>query len=211
MQIISAHKNPIAITAFNLNGSLLATASEKGTVIRVYSIPDCQCRFEFRRGTFPAKICGISFNNNSTFLCVTSDSETIHIFRLNSSMPTSSSSSRNSSVFASISGPLSDALNPQRDFAHLKISGSASLSGSAISQECRSLLSFTHSIATLSNLSAQVLVACGSTRSFYCYAIDMDKGEECTLLRQHSLISTSNPSIISSSEGKTSNTGVHQC
>lgn len=207
MQIIAAHKNSIAIAAFNLNGSLLATASEKGTVIRVYSIPDCQCRFEFRRGTFPAKICGLFFNNNASFLCVTSDSETIHIFKLDSSIPAPNSSSKNPSIFASISGPLSDALKPQRDFAHLKISGSASLNESAINQESRSLQSFTYSIAALSNLDAQVLVACGSTRSFYCYAIDMEKGGECTLLRQHSLISPPKSSIIpSSNEEKTSNT-----
>jgi len=174
MQIIAAHKNPIAIATFNLNGSLLATASEKGTVIRVYNIPDCQCRFEFRRGTFPAKICGLSFNNNATFLCVTSDSETIHIFKLDSSAAVSSgTSAQNTSVFASISGPLSDALKPQRHFAHLKITASP---GGTVPSESRSSPCFPYSIAALNNTSSQVVVACGATKSFYCYAVDMEKG-----------------------------------
>ncbi|KAK3734534.1 hypothetical protein QZH41_010385 [Actinostola sp. cb2023] len=48
--MIPAHDSPVAAMAFNHGGTKLATASEKGTVIRVFSIPDGAKLYEFRRG-----------------------------------------------------------------------------------------------------------------------------------------------------------------
>ncbi|OON21429.1 hypothetical protein X801_02672 [Opisthorchis viverrini] len=47
---ISAHDGLLAALAFNAAGDLLATASEKGTIIRVFSIPQGDRLMEFRRG-----------------------------------------------------------------------------------------------------------------------------------------------------------------
>uniref|UniRef100_A0A4W2GJS3 WD repeat domain, phosphoinositide interacting 1 n=1 Tax=Bos indicus x Bos taurus TaxID=30522 RepID=A0A4W2GJS3_BOBOX len=47
---IAAHEGTLAAIAFNSSGSRLASASEKGTVIRVFSVPDGQKLYEFRRG-----------------------------------------------------------------------------------------------------------------------------------------------------------------
>ncbi|GAA6043466.1 hypothetical protein JCM8097_000724 [Rhodosporidiobolus ruineniae] len=80
--IIQAHKSPVAHIALNATGTLLATASDKGTVIRVFSVPNGDRLHEFRRGSYPAKIFSIAFNAASTLLCVSSDTETVHIFKL---------------------------------------------------------------------------------------------------------------------------------
>lgn len=80
--IIQAHKAPVANLSLNSTGTLLATASDKGTVIRVFSLPNGDKLHEFRRGSYPAKIYSISFNAVSTLLCVSSDTETVHIFKL---------------------------------------------------------------------------------------------------------------------------------
>jgi autophagy-related protein 18 len=48
--MIPAHDSSLAALAFNNAGTRLATASEKGTVIRVFSIPEGHRLFEFRRG-----------------------------------------------------------------------------------------------------------------------------------------------------------------
>lgn len=80
--IIQAHKSPLAMLSLNSTGTLLATASDKGTVIRVFSLPNGDRIHEFRRGSYPAKIYSISFNAVSTLLCVSSDTETVHIFKL---------------------------------------------------------------------------------------------------------------------------------
>jgi autophagy-related protein 18 len=60
----------------------LASSSEKGTVIRVFSLPDGEKQYEFRRGSYSAKIYSISFNMKSSLMAVSSDTETVHIFKL---------------------------------------------------------------------------------------------------------------------------------
>lgn len=57
----------------------------QGTVIRVFTIPGAEKMYQFRRGSYPAKIYSMSFNLVSTLLCVSSDTETVHIFKLSDS------------------------------------------------------------------------------------------------------------------------------
>ncbi|TBU57146.1 WD40 repeat-like protein [Dichomitus squalens] len=80
--VIQAHKSPISFLSINSTGTLLATASEKGTVIRVWSIPGAEKLYQFRRGTREARIYSINFNIVSTLLCVSSAHDTVHIFKL---------------------------------------------------------------------------------------------------------------------------------
>ncbi|CAD0113642.1 unnamed protein product [Aureobasidium uvarum] len=82
VKVIPAHQAPLSCIAMNKEGTLLATASEKGTVIRVFAIPSAQKLYQFRRGSMPARIHCMSFNEASTLLCVSSATETVHIFRL---------------------------------------------------------------------------------------------------------------------------------
>lgn len=82
VNVVQAHQTPLSCITINSEGTLLATASEKGTIIRVFSIPDAQKLFQFRRGSIPSRIYSMSFNSTSTLLCVSSSTETIHIFRL---------------------------------------------------------------------------------------------------------------------------------
>ncbi|MBW0497686.1 hypothetical protein O181_037401 [Austropuccinia psidii MF-1] len=80
--VIQAHKTPLAIVAFNPTGTLMATASDKGTVIRVFTVPDGEKILQFRRGSYSARIFSISFNAVSSLLAVSSDTDTVHIFKL---------------------------------------------------------------------------------------------------------------------------------
>ncbi|KAL2356763.1 vacuolar targeting protein Atg18 [Cryomyces antarcticus] len=82
VNVVAAHQAPLSYIALNSEGTLLATASEKGTIIRVFSVPDAQKLYQFRRGSMPSRIYSMSFNATSTLLCVSSASETIHVFRL---------------------------------------------------------------------------------------------------------------------------------
>ena len=80
--VIRAHKAPISFLALNSTGTLLATASEKGTVIRVWSVPGAEKLYQFRRGTRETRIYSISFNAVSTLLAASSAHDTVHIFKL---------------------------------------------------------------------------------------------------------------------------------
>ena len=90
---IQAHKAPISFLSINSTGTLLATASEKGTVIRVWSIPGAEKLYQFRRGTREAVIYSMNFNQVSTLLAVSSAHDTVHIFKLGANKGTLASSS----------------------------------------------------------------------------------------------------------------------
>ncbi|KAJ1503819.1 autophagy protein, partial [Coelomomyces lativittatus] len=87
--ILSAHKAPIAVMTFSYTGRYLATASTKGTLIRVFSVPGGTPLYEFRRGTYPVTLFHLCFHPNETYLAVSSETETLHVFKL--LVPTTSS------------------------------------------------------------------------------------------------------------------------
>jgi autophagy-related protein 18 len=80
---------------------MLATASDKGTVIRVWSIPGSEKLYQFRRGTREARIHSINFNVVSSLLAVSSAHDTVHIFKLGPHKSPSTSSSKKSDGMAS--------------------------------------------------------------------------------------------------------------
>ncbi|KAL2006191.1 hypothetical protein VTN00DRAFT_9845 [Thermoascus crustaceus] len=82
VNVVEAHRSPLSCITLNSEGTLLATASDKGTIIRVFSVPDGHKLYQFRRGSMPSRIYSMSFNTTSTLLCVSSATETIHIFKL---------------------------------------------------------------------------------------------------------------------------------
>ena len=86
---IVAHENMIACMTLNPNGSLLATCSERGTLIRIFSTIDGKLLQELRRGTEKAEIYSLAFDPTGKFLACSSDRKTIHIFILNESGPVS--------------------------------------------------------------------------------------------------------------------------
>ncbi|KAF3853395.1 hypothetical protein F7725_014083, partial [Dissostichus mawsoni] len=88
LTLIQAHDSPLAALAFNSSGTKLASASEKGTVIRVFSVPEGQRLFEFRRGMKRyVSISSLSFSADAQFLCASSNTETVHIFKLEQHSP----------------------------------------------------------------------------------------------------------------------------
>ncbi|KAH9898610.1 vacuolar targeting protein Atg18 [Xylariomycetidae sp. FL2044] len=98
VNVIEAHRSPLSCIALNGEGTLLATASETGTIIRVFSVPRGQKLFQFRRGTYPSTIYSMSFNMASSLLCVSSTSDTVHIFRLQQPGPNNPSSEAQTSA-----------------------------------------------------------------------------------------------------------------
>ena len=82
INVVEAHRSPLSFITVNDAGTLLATASDKGTIIRVFSIPSARKLYQFRRGSMPSRIYSMSFNTTSSLLCVSSATETVHIFKL---------------------------------------------------------------------------------------------------------------------------------
>jgi autophagy-related protein 18 len=74
-----AHKRDIAMLCLSRDSRFLATASAKGTVVRLWSNTGALVR-ESRRGFFNARIVDLSFSMCGGFLCATSDHMTAHVF-----------------------------------------------------------------------------------------------------------------------------------
>ncbi|XP_067620617.1 WD repeat domain phosphoinositide-interacting protein 2 isoform X2 [Eurosta solidaginis] len=80
---IKAHESRLSALNFSPSGQLLATASERGTVIRVFCVKNGQRVQEFRRGTMRCvRIASLVFSIHGYFLGATSNTETVHIFKI---------------------------------------------------------------------------------------------------------------------------------
>ena len=100
---INAHQSNLSCISLSQNGNLLATASEKGTLIRVYNTETKDLIKELRRGAERADIYSISFDKNCNFLAVSSDRKTIHIFSLKGNEENKEEEGKNqTSVFGKI-------------------------------------------------------------------------------------------------------------
>lgn len=79
---IPAHNTVLGCLSLNDQATHLATSSLKGTVIRVFDTSSGDKLHELRRGLKTANLYSLSFTCNGEYLCCTSDSETIHVFKV---------------------------------------------------------------------------------------------------------------------------------
>jgi len=70
---IEAHQGIIQILNINNEGSLMATCSDKGTIVRVFELPSGKLFKTFRRGNKQAEIICLKFSLNSEFISLFSD------------------------------------------------------------------------------------------------------------------------------------------
>jgi len=80
--IIIAHESSLTTLTVAASGSLIATTSNKGTLVRVWDAYSGGLIKELRRGTDPAEIYGVAFRPDEQEVCVWSDKGTIHVFHL---------------------------------------------------------------------------------------------------------------------------------
>ncbi|KAH7427980.1 hypothetical protein KP509_10G069800 [Ceratopteris richardii] len=81
-KFISAHESQIACFTLTVDGHLLATASYKGTLIRIFNSIEGTLLREVRRGADRAEIYSMCFSSNTQWLVISSDKGTVHVFNL---------------------------------------------------------------------------------------------------------------------------------
>jgi len=123
--------------AINRSGTLCATASDKvsnnsnfrvtfsvlqGTLIRLFETKSGEKWAEFRRGTQASNIEHLSFNEEGTLLTCTSDSSTVHIFKVPNSKEGDNGNTK--SYFSMLSSVVSYA-GSEWSFAQVKIDAAA--------------------------------------------------------------------------------------
>lgn len=182
--LIPAHDNPLAALSFNQQSTMLASASEKGTVIRVHNIDEGQCLYEFRRGYARCvDIYSLSFSLDSLFLAASSSTETVHIFKLDQTKDEQSALVPNQSTWGSylgralvqsstyISSHVSDMLHQWRSFA-----------------TCRLPFKELKNVCAITTIDKQPRVLVVSSEGYlYIYDLDINEGGDCILVKQHRL------------------------
>jgi len=79
---INAHKTELAVISVNQQGTMIATASVKGTLIRIWDSMQRVMLVELRRGSDPAILYCLNFSPGDEWLCCSSDKGTVHVFAL---------------------------------------------------------------------------------------------------------------------------------
>ncbi|KAI0747224.1 WD40 repeat-like protein [Daedaleopsis nitida] len=216
--VIQAHKSPISFLSINSTGTLLATASDKGTVIRVWSIPGAEKLYQFRRGTREARIYSINFNLVSTLLVVSSAHDTVHIFKLGQgrgagvgaqspASPAGSIDSREGSqgldggydAYVDKKKGSSVSSTLRRKSLHLTKNLTSSVGGylpNTLTEMWEPSRDFaflrlpTSGARCIAALSGTMpqVMVLSSEGYFYSYNIDLENGGECSLMKQYSLL-----------------------
>lgn len=104
-RFVQAHDSSLACMALSQNGAFLATASNKGTLIRIFSTVDGSKLQELRRGAERAEIYSIAFSANAHWLAVSSDKGTVHVFGLKSTTEETRSEAMTTAASPSSNGP----------------------------------------------------------------------------------------------------------
>jgi WD40 repeat protein len=78
--LMEAHESALRGLALTSDGTKLATASNKGTVIRVWNVASSTCIASFRRGVERVQITCLAWSWDHSFLACTSDKGTAHVF-----------------------------------------------------------------------------------------------------------------------------------
>ncbi|CAG9782580.1 unnamed protein product [Diatraea saccharalis] len=78
--VINCHHNDLVCLSVSPNGAKLATASARGTLIRVWDANTKHLLHELRRGSDYADVYCINFNPSGSLVCCVSDKGTLHVW-----------------------------------------------------------------------------------------------------------------------------------
>ncbi|KAL7732307.1 hypothetical protein ACLKA6_018531 [Drosophila palustris] len=180
--MIPAHDTPLAAIAFSPSGTEIATASERGTVIRVFSSQDGSRLFELRRGLKRCvSIVSLSFSTCAEYLVSSSNTETVHIFRLDRSAAESNEHGKQSgddwmgflskTVTSYLPTQVTDVFSQGRAFA------SVTLPEAGVRRMC-----------AITTIQKQLRLLIASQDGYlYVYSIPSIEGAECQLIKRHDL------------------------
>ena len=173
---INAHENNIAYIALSYDGKLLATASEKGTLIRIFNTENGKILQEIRRGKNRAEIKYICFESNYRFIAATSNKGTIHIWSLANALKVLNKvNDDNSKIIENKTSGLKwlpnflggEFFNSEWSFAQVRITDN------------RSICCF-----GLDN----TIIIVSTEGKYYKAQIDIEKGGECKIIQEEELI-----------------------
>lgn len=201
--MIPAHTGQLAAIQFSPLGNRVATASDKGTVIRIFNVSDGTKVYELRRGLKrTATIYSLSFSPCGHFLACSSNTETIHIFRLDdrpkdkdSETPAVSQTQGSSDTWM---GYLGNVVSSVPNYLPAQVTDT-------LLQE-RAFATVHHNLFGKKNICALAMIKkmlrlllASEDGYLYVYSLDVNEGGDCSLIRQFHLSNKEDQSHTSSS------------
>ncbi|KAE8009543.1 hypothetical protein FH972_005975 [Carpinus fangiana] len=180
-KFIMAHDSKIACFALNPDGRFVATASSRGTLIRVFNTVDGTLFREVRRGADIADIYSLAFSSTAQWLAVSSDKGTVHVFDLN----VNTKSPRNGNSLCASDSNL--AVTQSRSFRSLVKGVLPKYFSSEWSFAQFRLLEGSHYIVAFGHQKDTVVIL-GMDGSFYRCQFDPTNGGEMTQLEYHNFL-----------------------
>ena len=118
---INAHQSEITALVMNYDGTLVASASEKGTIIKIFQIKDGALIQELRRGSESAEIYSLAFDTKSLYIACSSNKGTIHIFNVKNEKQEAQNQKSIIGTFVSFLGIQNEYLNSEWSFAQYRL------------------------------------------------------------------------------------------
>lgn len=180
-KFIMAHDSRIVCFALTNDGRLLATASSKGTLVRVFNTLDGSLVQEVRRGADRAEIYSLAFSSTAQWLAVSSDKGTVHVFNLKvDSAALGVDRPRGASESNATSPSAVSHLSFIRGVLPKYFSSEWSVAQFRLPEGLQHIVAFGHQKNTV--------VILGMDGSFYRCQFDAAAGGEMTLLEHHSFL-----------------------
>ncbi|KAI3927947.1 hypothetical protein MKW98_023548 [Papaver atlanticum] len=180
-KFIFAHDSSIECMSLTQDGELLATASSKGTLVRIFNTSNGTLLQEVRRGADRAEIYSLAFSPTAQWLAVSSNKGTVHVFNLKVNQDTSLGSSScnppipaTSSPFSFIRGVLPKYFNSEWSVAQFRF---------------REGLKHIVAFGDQKDAQSNTIVILGMDGSFYRCRFDPVVGGEMTQLEHHNFLS----------------------
>jgi hypothetical protein len=120
-RFLTAHDSPLAALALTPGGERLATASEKGTLVRVFSTQSGAQIWELRRGLDTACIWSIAWSPDGLWCAATSDKGTAHVWDLPSTTPEAESREGSNGALALVRSVLPASASARRYCLQIRI------------------------------------------------------------------------------------------
>lgn len=177
-RFILAHGSRIACLALTNDGRFLATASTKGTLVRVYNTFDGLLLQEVRRGSMRADIYSLAFSSTAQWLAVSSDKGTVHVFSLKVDSGSSGIDRSNSTKSSSITSAVSN-LSFIKGMLPGYFSSVRSVAQFRLPEGSEYIVGFGHQENTV--------VIVGMNGSFFRCQFDPDSGGEMKQLEHHNV------------------------
>ncbi|KAJ8749550.1 hypothetical protein K2173_026199 [Erythroxylum novogranatense] len=180
-KFVMAHDSRIACFALTQDGQLLATASSKGTLIRIFNTADGALLQEVRRGADRAEIYSLAFSPTAQWLAVSSDKGTVHVFSLKINQGSPGSEQSQNSVNVNLGG-----ISPTSSLSFFKgvlpkyFSSEWSVAQFRLIEGSQYIVAFGHQKNTV--------VILGMDGSFYRCLFDPVIGGEMTQLEYHNFL-----------------------